>query len=136
MFEYISRKRDPIALVFYCGAVPFGILWVLHNSRWTGYLLEAYLITMIAFVIVPFETRQKDAKQRWFWKIMLWGGAVVHPPLMAGLWYVDATYPSFVTGTGTLIFVAFGIGVVEALVLGETADRFRPKEQGGAVLPG
>jgi hypothetical protein len=38
---------------------------------------------------------------------------------------VDATYPSFVTGTGTLFFVAFVVAVIETEVLGETIDRFR-----------
>ena len=131
MFEYITRKRDPVAVAFYCGCVPFGILWVLHNSLVTGFSLEAYLITIGAFVLNPFELQPQNVKQRWFWKAMLRGGAIVHPLLLGGLWLLDATYPTFVTGTGTLFFVAIMVGALESVILSSIVDRFRPTEQGG-----
>jgi hypothetical protein len=136
MFEYVSRKRDPVAIVFYCGTIPFGILWAVRPSLGTGFLLEAYLITMGTFVIVPFETRQEDVKQAWYWRIMLRTGALIHLPVLAGLWYVDATHPSFVTGTGTLIFVAFVIAVIEMVMVGEIVDRFRPTGESKPGPPG
>jgi hypothetical protein len=136
MFEYVSRKRDPVVVLFYCGTIPFGILWAVRPSLGTGFLLEAYLITMGTFAIVPFETRQQDVKQRWYWKFMLRAGSLVHMPMLACLWYIDATYPSFVTGTGTLIFVAFVIAVIEMVVLGEIVDRFRPSVESGGAPPG
>jgi hypothetical protein len=126
MFEYINRKRDPVAVSFYCGCVPFAIIWVLHNSLWTSFMLEGYLITMGAFVINPFELQPQYVKERWFWKATLLGGAVVHPLFLAGLWFVDVTYPSFVTGTGTIFFVAIIVGGLESVVLSSIANRSRP----------
>jgi hypothetical protein len=129
MFEYVTRKRDPIAIAFYCGTVPFGTLWALWPSLRTGFALEAYLITMFAFVLDPFEMHPQNVKQRWYWRIMLRSGALVHPLLLAGLWYLDATHPTFVEGTGTIFLVAFVIAIVEIVVLGNIVDRFRPAGQ-------
>ncbi len=131
MFEYVNRKRDPIALAFYVGCVPFAILWVWHNSLVTGFLLEAYLITMGAFVLVnPFELQPQNVKQRWFWNAMLRSGAIVHPLFLAGLWYLDATHPTFVEGIGTLFLVAIMVGAPESgLSSVRIVDRSRPIDQ-------
>ena len=129
MFEYVNRKRDPIALAFYFGCVPFAILWVWHNSLVTGFLLEAYLITMGAFVLNPFELQPQNVKQRWFWNAMLRSGAIVHPLFLAGLWYLDATHPTFVEGTGTLFLVAIMVGALESVILSSIVDRSRPIDQ-------
>ncbi len=129
MFDYVNRKRDPIALAFYCGCVPFAILWVLHNSLVTGFWLEAYLITTGAFVLNPFELQPQNVKQRWFWNAMLRSGAIVHPLFLAGLWFLDAMHPAFVEGTGTLFFVAIMVGALESVILSSIVDRSRPPDQ-------
>jgi hypothetical protein len=128
MFEYVNRRRDPIAVAFYCGCVPFGIVWVLHNSLWTGFALESYLISMGAFVLDPFELQPQNVKQRWFWKAMLRSGAIVHPLFLGGLWLLDSTYPTFVTGTGTLFFVAIIVGALESVILRSIVDWLRPAD--------
>jgi hypothetical protein len=84
MFEYAARKRDPIAVAFYSGCVPFGVAWVLHNSLLTAFLLEAYLVTIGAFVLIPFELQPQNVKQKWFWKATLGTGAIIHPLLLPG----------------------------------------------------
>ena len=128
MFDYIDRKRDPFAIAFYCGAAPFGLLWVLHHAVWTAFLLQAYLITMLVFVLDPFEARPKRARQQGFWTIMLLSGVIVHPTLLFGLWYIDSAYPNLVEGWVALFTVAFVIAVIELVVLGEIVDRLRPSE--------
>ena len=126
MFEYVIRKRDPIAIAFYVGCVPFGLAWAFHQSMITGFLLEAYLITCMTFAFMPFEVYQNRAKQPWFWKSMIRKGVLVHPVFLAAVWFLDATYPAFVTGTGTIFFIGFVIGVAEAVLLGEIVDRTQP----------
>ena len=129
MFEYINRKRDPVAIIFYFGLIPFGLFWVFHRSPIAGFSLQTYLVTAIVFVFYPFEMQVQSVKQWSFWKWMLRIGAVAHPLFLAGLWYVDVTYPVFVTGTGTVFFTAFVIGVIEAVVVGEMVDHFKSNER-------
>jgi hypothetical protein len=127
MFEYINRKRDPVAVAFYCGLVPFGLFWIMRQSLIAGFALQAYLLTVIVFVFYPFEMQAHNIKQRWFWKRMLVVGAVVHVLVLAGLWSLDANFQIFVTGTGTVFFVGFVAGVIEMIAVGEMVDRSRPE---------
>lgn len=131
MFEDVVQKRDPITVIFYCGLAPFALAWWIHNSLTTGFLLEAYLISIAVFVIGPFEVRKQDSKERWFWNTMLRAGAVTHPLLLVGLWFLDATHPTFVAGTGTIFLVAFVVSMAETVLLGETVKRFRPADERG-----
>lgn len=128
MFDYVS-KRDPIATVFYCGIVPFGLAWAFHPSFVTGFMLETYLITCVVFVTTPFEFRKDQVKHRWFWKIMLEAGAIVHSVFLVGLWFLDARHPTFVIGTGTIFFVAFVVSVTEIVILGQIVKRYQPADQ-------
>jgi hypothetical protein len=128
MFDYVNRKRDPISLIFYGGLIPFGLIWALHQSLVTAFVLEVYLITTCVFVIGPFEVRKQRVNQPSFWKAMLRAGAVIHPIFLATVWYLDATHPAFVAGVGTLFFVAFLVSIVEAVVLETTVDHFRPED--------
>src|SRR6266700_6404786 len=127
MFEYINRKRDPVTVAIYCGGVPFAIAWVLHNSIGTAFALEAYLVTMEVFVINPFELQSENVKQRWFWRGTLLGGAVVHPLVLGGIWFLDSNNPAFIKGGGTLFFVAIMVGALEIVTLNSIANRFRPE---------
>jgi hypothetical protein len=128
MFDDINRKRDPIAVIFYAGLIPFGLVWALLRSLVAGFVLQAYLITAIVFVFYPFEMQAQKVRQWSFWKQMLRIGTVAHLLLLSGLWYLDVAYPLFVTGTGTVFFTAFVIGVIEVVVVGEIMDRSRTDE--------
>jgi hypothetical protein len=127
MFDYINTKRDPITIIFYTVGAPFGLAWALHQSLITGFALQFYLMTCIAFVLQPFEFRQKEVKQRWYWKIILCFGALIHPAFLVGLWFLDASHPTFVTGTATVIFMGFAIGTVEMIILDQIVDYYRPE---------
>jgi hypothetical protein len=104
----------------------------MHNSVWTWFALEAYIVTIGAFVLIPFDLQVQNVKQRWFWRGILVGGAVVHPLFLGGLWVLDSTYPTFVTGTGTVFFVAIVVAGLESVVLNSIANRSRPKNEGAS----
>lgn len=129
MFDYI-KQRDPKVIAFYWGCVPFAILWLLHNSLWTVFLFESYLITGAVFVLLPFELQRQDAKQRWFWTAMFRNGAIIHPPVLGVLWLLDATFPAiFVEGSTTLFVVAILVGAGESSLLNSIVGRSRPVEE-------
>ncbi len=128
MFDDIGRKRDPQTIAFYCGAIPFGLAWALHQSLATGFALEVYLITCIVFVVSPFEFHPLDVKQRWFWKITLRAGAVVHSVTLLALWVLDVSYHRLVAGTGTIFLMAFVVSSAEVVILGEIVDGQRPPD--------
>ena len=131
MFGFVNRKRDPIAVIFYCGLIPFGLFWALSRSLIAGFAMQAYLVTAIVFVFYPFEMQVQNVKQWSFWKRMLRVGTVAHLLFLTGLWYLDVTYPIFVTGTGTVFFTAFVVGVIETVAVGEIVDRSRPDDCDG-----
>lgn len=122
------RENPPLAFV-YLGGVPFAILWIFHTSLWTGFAMQAYLITAFVFVLRPFANEKPNLKKQWFWRVMLTRGALVHILFMGGLLSLDAKFPAFVTGTGTIFFMAIVVGGVEATHIGSIVNRSRPKEQ-------
>jgi hypothetical protein len=130
MFDYINQKRDPVAVIFYCGLIQFGLFWVIRRSFIAGFVLQAYVITIIVFVFYPFEMKVQNLKQWSFWKRMLQVGVSAHLLLLTGLWFLDANYPVFVTGTGTVFFTAFVAGIIETVVVGEILDRPRLTDDG------
>ncbi len=128
MFEYIKQKRDPVAIIFYCGLIPFGSFWVIWRSLIAGFALQAYVITVIVFVFYPFEMKSLSLRQWFFWKQLLQVGITAHLIFLTGLWFLDDNYPIFVTGTGTVFLTAFVIGVIEMVVVGEILDRVHPTD--------
>jgi hypothetical protein len=130
MFEYINRKRDPITIALYLGAAPFAIAWVLHNSIWTAFALEAFLITMEVFVINPVELQGEKIRQRGYWKGMILSGMVLHPLFLGSVWFLDSKYPVLIRGTGTLFFVAIMVGALESVTINPIAARLQPKNGG------
>ncbi|HXX43310.1 MAG TPA: hypothetical protein VEJ38_01180 [Candidatus Acidoferrales bacterium] len=129
MFEDSVEKRDPVTIIFYCGLVPFAVAWWIRNSLATGFAMEAYLVTCCVFIVDPFEMRKERVRQRWYWRIMLRAGLIVHPPVLIGLWFLDKTHSVFVGGTGTIFLMALVISVCEIAILGEIVKRFQPEVQ-------
>ncbi len=129
MFEDSVEKRDPITIIFYCGLAPFVVAWWIRNSLATGFAMEAYLVTCCVFIVDPFEMRKEYVRQRWYWRIMLRAGLIVHPPVLIGLWFLDKTHSVFVDGTGTIFLMALAISVAEIVILGETVKRFQREAQ-------
>lgn len=129
MFEDSVEKRDPITTILYCGLAPFAIAYWIHNSLATSFAMEAYLVSCCVFVVDPFEMRKKYVKQRWYWRIMLRAGLLIHPPVLIGLWFLDRAYPIFYDATGTIFVMAIAIAASEIGILAAIVRRFRP---GGA----
>jgi hypothetical protein len=121
-------KSNPVRFVFYCGAVPFALLWIFRGSLATGFALQVYLVTTEVFVSGPFRDQQGKVRKRWFWKTMLQCGVAVHPLFLAGMWYLDVTYPSFVIGGATLILLVFVASVLESIILKSLVSRFQSLE--------
>jgi hypothetical protein len=78
-------RTNALRIAFYCASVPFGIAWIVHNSPATAFALQAYCLTALVFVDNPFRTERENVKKRWFWRIMLTSGAVLHPFLLAAM---------------------------------------------------
>ncbi len=131
MFDYINQKRDPASLIFYCCGIPFGLFWVVSRSLVAGFALQAYIITAAVFVFYPFEMKAKNLRQWEFWKRILRVGVPVDLLFLTCLWYVDSNYRVFVTGTLTVSFVGFVVGVIETILVGEILDRSRPDDREG-----
>ncbi len=129
MFDYVDPGMDRVTIIFYWCAVPFSLAWIIHNSLWTGFGLEAYLITYLVFILDPFQMQKQYVRKWWYWRVMLRAGAVVHPLFLIGLWFLDKAYPELVTSSGDLFFMVSVIFVIEMIILGETVKRFRPENQ-------
>ena len=126
MFEYSNQKRDPVAIVFYCGLIPFGLCWVVYRSLVAAFALQSYLIGAIVFVVYPFEMKARNLKEWSFWKRMLQVGVPVSVLFLSGLWVLESHYPIFVGGIVAVTFTSFVLGIVEMIVVGEIVDRLRP----------
>lgn len=126
MFDYANHKTDPINIALYVTLAPFALLWAFHNTWWTGFLLQAYLVTFLVFVSLPYDTEGQNVQKPWFWKAMLRGGIAIHPLFLLGLFAVDSQYHFFVTGTGTVFFTAILVGPAEAIILRQYVKRYIP----------
>jgi hypothetical protein len=60
---------------------------------------------------------------------MLKFGAVVHPLFLGGLCLLDVTYSAFITGTGTIFFMAIVVGAAESVMLSKIVNQHRPPDQ-------
>jgi hypothetical protein len=129
------RENPPLVLV-YLGGIPFSIPWILHpwylfhSSLWTGFVMQVYWITAFVFVLRPFDTERANIKKRWFWKAMLTQGALLHLLFMGGLLFLDAKFPLFIGGTGTVFLMVVVVAGVEATHMKSIVDRSRPNELG------
>lgn len=123
MFDYINQKRDPISLIFYSGLIPFGIFWIFARNLIAGFCFQAYLVTAAVFVFYPFEMHPQLVRKWQFWSCLLRVGLGTHLLALLGLWYLDSTFPLFVTGTATLGFVGLVFGIIEVVIVGEIVDR-------------
>ncbi len=123
MFESINRKRDPVSLIFYSGLIPFALFWIFARNLIAGFCFQAYLVTAIVFVFYPFEMHPQVVRKWRFWNRLLRVGLGTHLLVLLGLWYLDSTFPVFVTETGALGFVGFVVGIIEMVIVGELVDR-------------
>jgi hypothetical protein len=133
MFEYGTQRRDPIPIAIYCGAGALGIVSGLYPHLLIGYTAEAYLLTCVIFVFIPFEFQRQYVKESWFWKIMLGAGALIHLPLLIGLWFLDSRYPRLVEGALPIFLTGAMLLPPEIAIFQRIVARFRP--DGAPSLP-
>lgn len=143
MFEGTNRKglisesagalvylvaENPVRTGIYVGAIPFVALWIVRNSVATAFTLQVYLITTEVFVRDALRRQPGGVGRRRFWRAMLTTGAVAHPVVVAGVWYLDLWYRSFVTGGATLFLLVIVCSVVEAVTLRSAIAHFWPED--------
>jgi hypothetical protein len=126
MFEYGNESSDPISIVIYCGVGVLALIWVIDPLPLFGFLIEAYLLTCVIFVTIPFEFQKQDLKKTWFWRIMLGAGVVIHLPLLVGLWFLDTAYPALLSGILPMFLVAVTFLVPEIVIFDQIVKRLRP----------
>lgn len=119
-------KANPALTAIYAGVIPLATLWIIRDSFATAFALQVYLITAFVFIDNPLRNQKQRAKSWFFWKRMLLVGAIIHPLLLAGIWYADLTFPSFTVGGASLILLVFICGAVELVVVNSLVDRFWP----------
>ena len=129
MFEYSNQKRDPIQIIFWCGGIPFIVFWLFHrHSIIAAFAVQVYVVSAAVFLFYPFTIQPQNVRQKWFWKLLLQAGIMPHLLFLTGLWYFDVTYPNFTTTPGTVIFMAFVLGVIEMFVVSMIMDRLHPDD--------
>ena len=61
-------KANPVRCLIYCGAIQFAVLWIIHDTHWNAFALQAYFVTTFVFAYEPFRNK-KQAVTKWrFWK--------------------------------------------------------------------
>jgi hypothetical protein len=117
------RDNPPLAFV-YLGGIPFAIFWIFYPSLWSGFAMQAYLITAFVFVLDPFANEKSNLKKPWFWKVMFTRGILLHLLLVGGLWclmrsflflsleqVLSSSWQSWSVGWKLLTFVLSWIGL-------------------------
>jgi hypothetical protein len=128
MFEYGNESSDTNSIVIYCGAGVLALIWIIYPLPLVGFVIEAYFLTCVIFVTNPFEFRKQDLKKAWFWRTMLGAGAVIHLPVLVGLWFLDTTYPALLSGILPMFLVTVIILVPEIVIFDQIVRRFKPDE--------
>lgn len=131
MFEYINKDDDGITLdaatiCFVLGWVPFIIAWLVYNTAFTEWLVQVYFLTVFVFINYPRHYQKKNLKRMWFWKAMLIVAFVVHPAILAGMWYVDLWEKTQWHEATTMLSICALASVLEFVILDRIISHFQP----------
>jgi hypothetical protein len=118
MFEDSVHKTDPITIALWATLIPFALAWIFHNAVWTGFLLQAYIVTFGVFILLPSKDHPDRFRTWRFWKTMLRSGLALHPAFLVTLWFLDSSFPRwFIGGTGTIFLTGILVGALESIIL-------------------
>ncbi len=130
MFEQLNSDNgitlDAATIFFILGWLPFIIAWGEYNTVLTEWLLQCYFVTIMVFINYPRHYERKNLRKLWFWKAMLVGLAVLHPAILAGMWFVDVSTKTKWHEGGTVLAVCAVALVVEFSFLYKIIKFFRP----------
>jgi len=132
MFEPITDdatgiKLDTATICFILGWAPFIIAWAEYNTAFTEWLVQAYFLTVFIFVVYPRKYQRKNLKGPWFWKAMLMVALVLHPAILAAMWFVDIWEKTKWHEATTMLTIILVALVIEALLLYKIVGFFRPQ---------
>ena len=131
MFESIETDDDGIkfnvaTVCFVLGWLPFVIAWGEYNTAFTEWLVQTYFLTVFALIVYPRQSERKNFKRLWLWKAMLVVALVLHPAILAALWFVDKWEKTKWHEARTMLTLILLAAVIEFPLLYKIVDFFRP----------
>jgi hypothetical protein len=126
---YLVRS-NPLTALLYCGAITFALRALLHRSPLTVFALQAYLLTFLVFVDLPFRSEKQNVGKWWLWKAFL-SAIPMHLLILAGILYWDENDRHLVTRPLVYFSVVILAGLCEGFVMSVIIDHYRPTEQEG-----
>ena len=131
MFECIDTddngiRLDAATICFVLGWLPFIIAWGEYNTAFTEWLVQVYFLTVFVFINYPRQYQKKNLMRVWFWKAMLVVALVVHPAILAGMWFVDVWEKTKWHEATTMLGICAFASVAEFAILGKIISLFRP----------
>jgi hypothetical protein len=134
MFDYLKANDDGIRLdavmICFClGCVPLVIAWGQYNTAFTEWLLQTYFMSFMVFIDYPRRYQRRNLRRAWFWKAMLLAAIVLHPAILAGMWFVDVSTKTKWHDTATIVSICVMASILEFAVLAKIVSYFRPKEE-------
>ena len=129
MFEKINSDNgielDAASICFVFGWIPFVIAWGYYNTAFTEWLVQTYFITVMVFINYPRQYQRKNLRKMWFWKAIMLGALVLHPVVLAGMWFVDVSTKTKWHEATTMLSVCAVAGILEFVVLNKIVKYFR-----------
>jgi peptidoglycan/LPS O-acetylase OafA/YrhL len=133
MFEKINDndglELDAVNICLFLGRVPFVIAWGHYNTASTEWLFQTYFNTFMIFINYPRWYEKRNFRKLWFWKAMLLAAVVLHPTILAGMWFVDVSTKTEWHDTATVLSVGAVAGVLEVVILNRFFNYFRPVDK-------
>jgi magnesium-transporting ATPase (P-type) len=141
MFENINGndglELDAVNICLFLGCVPFVIAWGHYNTAFTEWLFQTYFNTFMIFINYPRWYEKRNLRKPWFWKAMLLVALVLHPAILAGMWFVDVSTKTNWHDAATMLAIGAIAVVLELVILNKIVDHFRPHENASesAIAP-
>jgi hypothetical protein len=133
MFESISDnddlELDAVNICLFLGCVPFVIAWGHYNTVFTEWLFQTYFNSFMIFINYPRWYEKRNLRKLWFWKAMLLVALLLHPAILAGMWFVDVSTKTEWHDSASALSVAAVAIVLELLILNRIFDYLRPGDE-------
>jgi len=133
MFENSDRddelELDAVEICLFLGCIPFVIAWGHYNTVFTEWLFQTYFNSYLVFVSYPRQYQRRNLRRLWFWKAMVLVALVLHPAVLAAMWFIDASTKTKWHASATVIFIATMAMIVEFVALNKIVKYFRPVDE-------
>jgi len=134
MFESIRTddngiRPDAVTICLIVAWLPFIVAWGKYNTAFTGWLVQAYLLTVFMFIVYPRKYERRNLRRLWFWKAMLVVAFPVHPVILAAMWFIDVWEKTEWHEATTMLIIMVVASMIEAPLLYKIVDFFRPANE-------